>query len=84
MRPFILVKSLQYLNFSLFECLLFCRVFVLELFDGIKLAIFDVPALVNMTKAAGANKFSDLIFSPEDGFGPLRRKVIGLFLHMLL
>jgi len=67
----ILVKTLQNLNFSLFECLLFCWVFVLKLFDGIKLAIFDVSAFVNMTKAPGANKFSDLIFSPENGFGPL-------------
>lgn len=64
MRSFVLVKTLQNLNFSLLESLLFCRVFVLELFDGIGLAIFDISTFVNMAKTTRANKLSNLILSP--------------------
>jgi len=50
MSSFVLVKTLQNLNFSLLESLLFCSVFVFELFNGIVLAIFDVSTLVNMAE----------------------------------
>jgi hypothetical protein len=59
-------------------------VFVFELFDGIMFAIFYVSALVNMAETTRANKLSDLILSPENGFMSLWREVISLFLHVSL
>ena len=82
-RPLVLVEPLQYLDFSLLEGLLFCWIFILKLFNGIKLAIFDVSALVNMAKTPRANKLSNFVLSPEYSFGPFRRQIVHLFLHVL-